>query len=318
MLYYIGTSDMQVKPIDPERNEIRKAKNDLGLAIYNEFVNIADSLSLVPDLSDNEKTDKVVDNVMLSLFLLSLALLGKSYMSGVKEALKQLSYSQVDRVWYSEKESSKQYIFKKEVSETSQESQNVDVVTVSDSAIVKPIIGDVEHKKPLEINTESATRNGLAISDSAHDWASGRSASLLGRVLVDGELEVSESAEMSIARTTKEGIRKIIDKSVASGMSIEEIVSYLRSSEILSLQRAKVIADVETRNADISGVQKIYSDSGVVEKKKWLTRRDSRVDAVCLVNEAAGAIPVDSLFPSGHMHPLAHPRCRCKIIPVIS
>ena len=48
--------------------------------------------------------------------------------------------------------------------------------------------------------------------------------------------------------------------------------------------------------------------------KSWVTVGDLRVSKeICQLNEAAGAIPIDQPFPSGHMFQPGHPNCRCTV-----
>lgn len=48
--------------------------------------------------------------------------------------------------------------------------------------------------------------------------------------------------------------------------------------------------------------------------KSWLTAGDDRVDAHCRANEAAGWIPLDQPFPSGHQRAQGHQACRCTTL----
>jgi len=50
----------------------------------------------------------------------------------------------------------------------------------------------------------------------------------------------------------------------------------------------------------------------VVRQKRWITRRDHLVCEVCYRNEYAGWIDEKAKYPSGHMKPKAHDRCRCR------
>lgn len=81
--------------------------------------------------------------------------------------------------------------------------------------------------------------------------------------------------------------------------------------------RAELIAVTEMGNAYVQGTvlagQELQA-AGLVMEKHWLTVGDMRVDkAQCANNDAAGWIPFDTDFPSGHPSPLAHPGCRCDL-----
>jgi transposase-like protein len=48
-------------------------------------------------------------------------------------------------------------------------------------------------------------------------------------------------------------------------------------------------------------------------EKFWDTANDEYVCEYCTRNEAAGWVPLDLPFPSGHQQPQAHPGCRCDL-----
>jgi len=49
----------------------------------------------------------------------------------------------------------------------------------------------------------------------------------------------------------------------------------------------------------------------IVTLKQWYAFHDACDD--CVANMQVGAIPVHQAFPSGDMHPPAHPHCRCHM-----
>jgi hypothetical protein len=78
--------------------------------------------------------------------------------------------------------------------------------------------------------------------------------------------------------------------------------------------RAHLIAVTELGNAfeDGSlGAARRMAAMGLEMEKKWLTVGDQRVSEGCRTNQAAGWIPIDRPFPSGHDRPLRFPGCRC-------
>lgn len=84
--------------------------------------------------------------------------------------------------------------------------------------------------------------------------------------------------------------------------------------------RSQSIARTETGTAFHQGMLESYR-TVKVKAKRWITAHDERVDfgdlsGPCWRNELAGPIPLDQAFPSGHMAPTAHPRCRCSLSPV--
>ncbi len=105
------------------------------------------------------------------------------------------------------------------------------------------------------------------------------------------------------------------------GESIPQIRDRIQAVFALaSKNRATVIARTEMITASNSGLLFAYKQGGI-ERKRWLTARDERVDGgdplgICWVNQRAGAIPIDEAFPSGDQAPGAHPSCRCVLVSV--
>jgi SPP1 gp7 family putative phage head morphogenesis protein len=78
--------------------------------------------------------------------------------------------------------------------------------------------------------------------------------------------------------------------------------------------RASLIARTETADA----LGQAFEDRGKemdTEGKEWVTVGDNKVSDGCLENEAAGVIPFNDAFPSGHMRPPRFPGCRCACAP---
>jgi len=79
--------------------------------------------------------------------------------------------------------------------------------------------------------------------------------------------------------------------------------------------RAHLIAITESGNAYEEGrlqTAKWMQAQGLDMEHFWLNVGDDRVSDGCLANTAAGWIPLDQPFPSGHMRPLRFPGCRCR------
>jgi hypothetical protein len=57
-----------------------------------------------------------------------------------------------------------------------------------------------------------------------------------------------------------------------------------------------------------------YIQSGVVSGKCWFVGRDKNVCEACRENQRAGVIPLDAVFPSGHLYPPAGELCRCVLL----
>lgn len=125
--------------------------------------------------------------------------------------------------------------------------------------------------------------------------------------------------------TTREELRSILERAVAERMTYAQAARLLRNrfTEFGALvplhhihDRAELIAVTEIGQAYVRGQQQIgnaLQAAGVSMEKAWLTAQDERVEPECESNGAAGWIPWDESFPSGHDAPLAHPGCRCAL-----
>ena len=79
--------------------------------------------------------------------------------------------------------------------------------------------------------------------------------------------------------------------------------------------RATLVAVTEAGQAYEAGSQQValgLADSGIPMEKYWRTSGDERVSQGCRDNQAAGWIPLEDLFPSGHARPMRFPGCRCS------
>jgi len=126
-----------------------------------------------------------------------------------------------------------------------------------------------------------------------------------------GEL-LSLDGEPSIVRDTRTRGGELVAQAVESGDSLRGLQKRLREGFAFSPSRAESVARTESATALGQGRKQIAVLRGN-EEKAWFTQgaADPRVDQVCLDNEAAGWIPVDDLFPSGHDTVPAHSRCQC-------
>lgn len=76
---------------------------------------------------------------------------------------------------------------------------------------------------------------------------------------------------------------------------------------------AKVVASDTVMAGVNEGLGTAAELAPVEYEKRWITAGDVRVDVICTTNAAEAAIKRNELFPSGHMYPPAHSRCRCVI-----
>jgi hypothetical protein len=129
-----------------------------------------------------------------------------------------------------------------------------------------------------------------------------------------------------IEETTREHIRALLVQAAAEGWpygrTAREIGRRFAEFRVGRPQehirsRAELVAVTELGNAYEHGTLLAAEQehaSGTPMEKRWLAVMDDRTEQECRDNHAAGWIPVDQPFPSGHQRPLAHPACRCTLL----
>ena len=121
----------------------------------------------------------------------------------------------------------------------------------------------------------------------------------------------------SISNTTKDALRATLKEGIELGESIPKLAK--RVSEVYEDAkgyRATSIARTECQTAHNSGALNGYRQSGVVEKKSWLTAGDERVRPEHAAMDGE-TVELDEPFSNGLMYP-SEPNCRCTIIPIVS
>lgn len=129
----------------------------------------------------------------------------------------------------------------------------------------------------------------------------------------------------NINETTRTAIQSLVTQGVEEGWSYtktaEELIHKYKEFAIGKPQehidgRAHLIAITETGNAYMEGqfaLMDTMAGMGLPMEKAWSTMGDDRVSDECEENESAGWIAFDEPFPSGDMHPLRFPGCRCDM-----
>ncbi len=111
-------------------------------------------------------------------------------------------------------------------------------------------------------------------------------------------------------------IESIVYEGIRNGHSTREIEqtvdTFLRDHGELE-RTARTIAEDAAFSTAADGFYEVHKSLGA-RTKQWHTRRDSRVCPVCRGNESAGQLPIDAVFPSGHLMTPAHYKCRCWIV----
>lgn len=129
-----------------------------------------------------------------------------------------------------------------------------------------------------------------------------------------------------IDTTTRGYLRTVLTNATSEGWS------YARTARVISARystfskrqpqrhvrsRAELVAITEMGDAYEAGRQHFMAEAeaelDVTWELRWLTAADDRVCPVCGPNGQAGWVVRGTAFPSGHLHPLAHPACRCDV-----
>ena len=116
---------------------------------------------------------------------------------------------------------------------------------------------------------------------------------------------------------TKKRLAQVISKGIENKRGIDGLARDIRKEFTdMSRYRSQLIAKNETADA----LGQAFEDRGKelgLTGKEWVTVGDDRVSEGCQENEAAGIIPFNQPFPSGHMRPPRFPGCRCAAAPAM-
>lgn len=147
-----------------------------------------------------------------------------------------------------------------------------------------------------------------------------------------------EKQRIGSVQSTNSDVIKRLRKTLAMGMELNETVPDLRKRVIgvfNSLERhvSERIARTETIWAWNEGAVQGYIQSGVVEKKQWVSSGDSRSCDFCptldgkIISVEANYFEKGGKYEVGERslsfvyedvgHPPLHPNCRCAIVPII-
>lgn len=154
------------------------------------------------------------------------------------------------------------------------------------------------------------------LNEHALEYAQTRSAEMVGKKWIDGELVDNPNAEWQIAESTREMLRADVAAAIEAGSSNADLANQIERNYAFSDARSELIARTETAFADVAGNLKAYKLSGQVESKRWLTAPDC-----CELCEALDGVVValDDDFPNdGGDGPPLHPNCRCDVLPVLT
>lgn len=124
-----------------------------------------------------------------------------------------------------------------------------------------------------------------------------------------------------LARELTETTNALLEKALSAGVLLEEGVPKLKKRvaelfEDMESYRSERIARTEVSRATSFATHQAYVESGVVEKREWLTNFDERTDDECADMDGEVAALGQS-FRGGVEDPPLHVNCRCNLIPVI-
>jgi SPP1 gp7 family putative phage head morphogenesis protein len=132
------------------------------------------------------------------------------------------------------------------------------------------------------------------------------------RQAVDWARDYGSKLVTKMDMETKSRLAKIISDGIDNKRGVEGLARDIRKEfEDMSKTRARMISLTETNNALSEGSLQRMKDMGV-DGKEWIPIRPCQI---CADNAAAGVIPIDQPFPSGHMRTPAHPNCVCTTAP---
>lgn len=165
-------------------------------------------------------------------------------------------------------------------------------------------------------------------------WMAG-AGDLKGDLTIDFELPIDRPRDILADRAgdritrindvTRQQVRDILVAGIESRKTYQQVAKELRQKfaqfrgparQRHIRDRAELIAITEVGQAYVDGqldVAARLQSRGLRLEKSWLTVGDSRVSDGCAANGAAGWIPLDTAFPSGHPSPLRFPGCRCAL-----
>jgi hypothetical protein len=185
------------------------------------------------------------------------------------------------------------------------------VATATYEALLSTITG-----KTRDEILDMAKERGAALVTRMTDEQKARATEIITRALEE------QKGVDSAARQLRDGLKldtnraKQLDKYekelIESGMAESKISDLLdKRKEELIKERARTIATTEMGQAMEDGSLAHEKEQGATHKV-WITSQDDKVSDICYENAAAGPIPIDEQFPSGHDAPLGHVGCRCS------
>ena len=134
------------------------------------------------------------------------------------------------------------------------------------------------------------------------------------------------AAVTEIDATTREEIARIVTQGMEEGYNYQKVARQIIAKydefgvgkpQAHIRNRAELIAVTEAAEAYETGNRLVIDEMtavGLEMEMHWSSVGDGKVSEGCRRNEAAGWIPVNQAFPSGHQHAPRFPGCRCAIL----
>lgn len=176
------------------------------------------------------------------------------------------------------------------------------MVVAKDSAKEGLLQVDID---PTQDMTDQASADAIA-------YAKDRSAEMVGKKWVDGELVDNPDAQWVISDSTREFLRSDVQDAMTEGWSNDQLADALADNYTFSDKRAEVIARTETAKADVQGNLAGWNASGVVSGRQFLAAPDCCDECQEFDGDTAA---LDEDLPGGDA-PI-HPQCRCNVLPVL-
>lgn len=144
----------------------------------------------------------------------------------------------------------------------------------------------------------------------AESFAHDRTAEMVGKKWIDGDLVDNPNAQWVITDGTREMLRATTEQALDEGWSAQKFAAEVAENHAFSADRADTIARTELAFADIAGNAEGWKASGVVSGMQFLAAPD------CCDECQARDGDIVSLDDLENAAPL-HPRCRCNMVAVL-
>ena len=140
------------------------------------------------------------------------------------------------------------------------------------------------------------------------DWA------LVNTAVQEWARQYAYDLVTKITDTTRRFVQETVAAWIESGAPLDDLIDSL--APMFGSVRAEMIAVTEITRAFAEGNMALWSSSGVVSGKQWMTANDELVCPICGVLDG-NVVALDADFDDGSFAPPAHVRCRCWMQPVV-